>query len=786
MAASQSSQPTSSVNVILCSLCGFRGLSFYQVSRHLRLHDGASFRCGVEDCPSMYTNLSSFRNHLSDIHDDIYPVISAQLPQLVNSAFCYEFDSSNNPLSVPDSPISGNQFTPDLPVFEPPSPFSVDREDENLEQNTNRFVEILLTQGCSHSVPFQHIKNISSALINYFSNLSRDNAFSSDLEYQLQHVIRNPDIFNRYIESNFGAVFHKMINISNSNDFFAFMPFKKSIYKLLSLFSSFDEIFTGTANTDQFLYSMPHEQVDDENIIHINIFIDDFQLCNPLLAKKSQENSMTGIYYRIVSSNKFKFSGHNFIHLLALCHSSTFKAHSEIILQYISHRVNKFIDRQFPVTIGQQTHYCKIKLGFFSLDSKAASFLLGLKQSFNHRYCCRFCIEPRENFPHTFCEVSEIRDQSRYQRDLQEIHGLNDGEDCYGLQRLSPLRHFSSPNFFELCPPCIGHDIFEGICGKVFDFSLRYFISKRFLTYGSFIHNVKSFNFIGKDREYFPKVDFDSPTKVRFTINEGYTFFRFYKLFLKNVPLGDPVLILVSLAVDVINLVMCFKFEIDNINLLANTIHDFLQACSEFSGEGQISMSIKFHHLIHLPRQILKFGPPRFFSTLNFEQHNHFLKQLMLTSNNWINPPETICVKYAQEKCIVSENAPVETNKVEFHGTLPPEISALCQSPESAFALTSLKINGVKYKCFTSALFLGQDSFGSLRFLAIEKIFNINSDFFLYGQAYEGVYSDYNQIILHNLNSKSALKYSSIDCNFSSYNLYKEGSTLYIVPYYWL
>ena len=434
-----------SANVIFCSFCGFRGLTFFQVFRHLKVHSRATFRCGVEDCPSEYTNFSSFRAHFSQRHEDIYPTINGILPELVNSSFCYVY-------RLVEQTAPAIDIVDDLsPVYNAPSPPN-DLDDRVLERNTNEFAKILLTQGCSHSVPFQHIQNISSSLINFFASISRENSFSNDLEYQLNHLIATPEIFNQYIESNFVAVFHKMVNISGTDDSFAFFPFKKSFFKLLEQFASFNEVFSNSLNTDDFFISMPTLTRESDNIIHINIFIDDFQLCNPLLSKKSQLNSMTGIYYRIISSNKFKCSGQNNIFLLALCPSLTFKNNSEVIMQYIAHRVNKFNDTPFPVTLNSETLLCRVNIGYFSLDSKAASFLLGMKQSFNHQYCCRFCIEQRTLFNQKFTETSDIRHQSLYQFHSSQIHGLIDNEDVYGIQRMSQLRHFSCPDFFEICP----------------------------------------------------------------------------------------------------------------------------------------------------------------------------------------------------------------------------------------------------------------------------------------------------------------------------------------------
>ena len=231
---------------------------------------------------------------------------------------------------------------------------------------------------------------------------------------------------------------------------------------------------------------------------------------------------------------------------------------------------------------------------------------------------------------------------------------------------------------------------------------------------------------------------------------------------------------------------MCFEFEVENVSLLSTTIRDFLQLCSTHSGENGIKMTIKFHHLVHLPRLILQFGSPRYFSTLNFEQHNHFLKKLMMSSANLTNPPETISVKYAQKRCLLSQKLPKEVRKSLFLGFLPPQVSSQCESFNQVFSMMAVSINNIKYIVLRSLIFLKRDENDSLIFLLIEKIFCVDGEYFFYGNAYEGVPNEFNQVLLHNLGFQTALKYSSIEMNFSSYNLYKEGSCLFTIPYCWI
>ena len=413
------------------------------------------FRCGIDDCPYQSLSVSSFREHLRSNHQDMYPNTTCELPEFINS--CFSLNSQDIHNATNPSFINSNQdiYSQEL------SADMLSSNDHIIENNCSKFIEILLSEALSKSVPFKHVKQLSGSLIKFFSSLVQEDNFTSDLQHQMLHLIHNQDIFNDYIESNFKAVFHEMVTISGSDDFFSYIPFEKSFFKIIPLFSSFEEIFSSNFLNSDILSSMPSDSSIGENLIHINIFIDDFQLCNPLMSKKNQKNSVTGIYYRIVSSNKFKFSGKNYVHLLGLCYSKTFKIHSDAIVKYIAKKINKYIDDPFNVTINNENRVCKLAIGYFSLDSKAASFLLGMKQSFNHNYCCRFCIEPRIKYNECFYERSQIRDQNQYINNISQIHCLeHSNDDIYGLQRLSPFRHFNCDNYFEMCPPCIGHDIF--------------------------------------------------------------------------------------------------------------------------------------------------------------------------------------------------------------------------------------------------------------------------------------------------------------------------------------
>ena len=97
---------------------------------------------------------------------------------------------------------------------------------------------------------------------------------------------------------------------------------------------------------------------------------------------------------------------------------------------------------------------------------------------------------------------------------------------------------------------------------------------------------------------------------------------------------------------------MLDSFSNETIAMLASIIEAFLSLCSEHNNE--LKITVKFHHLIHYPSMIAKFGPPKILSTINFESLHSYLKSKIKNSKTWKFACYTIAAKYAQ--CRISED----------------------------------------------------------------------------------------------------------------------------------
>ena len=279
---------------------------------------------------------------------------------------------------------------------------------------------------------------------------------------------------------------------------------------------------------------------------------------------------MTGIYFRFLTKSKFRHSNKSNIHLLAICKSSFFKVYSSDICIFLSNEISKINQNTTSVKYGDSIEKFSFVVPFFSLDSKAASFLLGFKNSFNHNYVCRFCLTSINEFKSTFLENNvELRSDEIYTNDYDNVPFLSEGKDFHGLTRTSPLFNFGVPHFHLIAPPCIAHDVFEGVCVKITKLPLKYFLKRKIFKTSCFKFFFHQLDLKGTDKSSFPFINLDNIDSIRFTFHESITFYRFYLFFIsEHYEFSDPVFCLVKVLTTIVNILMQFSIRRDSLLML--------------------------------------------------------------------------------------------------------------------------------------------------------------------------------------------------------------------------
>ena len=619
------------------------------------------------------------------------------------------------------------------------------------------------------------------SLIDIFSEISRDNLPIEETLAQMKNSISSQERYDGYIEQRLGGIYPEAVQIANTPHQFSFFPICKSLPRKLSRFDDICEITKQQGDDEGPIKSFFNaDNCNLFNRIYINIFID-FQLANPLLSKKACFNEMKAVYYRVVTRKSDNFSKRNSIQLLSLCKTSVFKSNPEIIMSYIARDFNSFKDSGINLIIGGINYHLNLEIGFFSLDSKEASYQIGLKQSFNHNYCCRTCLVPRSVFNTTFHQNDEaLRTPESYQIHLAS--GLIDpeSEECFGIQRQSLLRHFDSLNVVFKSPPCIGHDFFEGVAPKILNLIFRKLVDQRKITEYVFNQRVNDLNLTYKDKYSFPTINFSAPN-LRLTMNESFYLLRFLPFLLyESVNHESEESNFILMLCEISRLIMRFQFTLDQISYLDNLISDFLRKCVQIFPD--CTLTIKFHHMTHYAGAIFKFGPLRLLSTINFESHHSFLKTLMRPNRNWIRPSYSIAKAYARFSS-VDRITDSSVFKPEPFFMLDTEVKAYY--PENTVDVLSynlLELYGVDYR-IGHCIFYSQINNESF-FLKLDKICRLGNDFSFFGGIMHGNLDETrNCYHLNELNSKAAILYSQINQDFFCYTIYLFNLTKIIFLY---
>ena len=774
---------------IFCSLCRIAFFSPRQCLSHLKSHNLEQFKCGVNACDRAFRNFSTFANHLRICHSNFYPILLESpefTPDSVFSSNNLRRENENvdnvvvNNLNIEENEnVVANNLNIDENVALDFLVNERDVFDVEILNKVKRFVSILIEYGCKKNVPFSVLKDLCDNLINFFSDM--DNSLPEFLILRLKEVISSQESFDHFLDLNHSANFPVTVDIANTDYTFFYFPLEKSIDQVLLNFNSKNDICRTTENSNSPLLNQFFSKYNARfDCIYLNLYSDDFTISNPLLSKKSIRN-ITGIYFRIVSTDPSQMSAKKYIKPLVLVETSIYKFHSEVIYGLLGNVFNELKSNGVNVNFGQNFINLGLDLAFFSTDSKEASFILGFKYGFNHHYCCRTCIVPKGQFSSIRREDYNLMRSKQSFLDNANIGlGLADGLDSYGQVKLCSVRFFNVETSYQIFPPCIAHDVHEGTSKKFLNIFITKLINQFNLPRDFISIFFNDFNLFGKDKQYFPKVSFEQNFNLRLTAIESHTLIRFLPLILaKFLNVDIEIFQIVVVYVKFVNSIMVNEGSELHGVYIDSLVEEFLILLSKYFPDEQLS--IKFHHLIHYGSYFDKFGPLKLFSTINFEAIHSDLKKEIRSSRNWINPCLTIANKYARANCcsfLSSDNFKILHNR-----NIPLAIQNTAGN-NKVCEINQLEFRGKIYKPGMGIIFAIELEY------VIYKIANIylceNDDFYMLGDEFEASFSENLNIysIQRCLTSSSLKTIDHFSYNSAPHIIYvNKDYVSFVVPY---
>lgn len=438
---------------------------------------------------------------------------------------------------------------------------------------------------------------------------------------------------------------------------------------------------------------------EDPSAIGIMLYQDDLELANALGSAKGQ-HKITAFYYTL--SNLHPWSRMNII----IIRMALIVAEKDVVYFGLKKSIRPLTDhlKQLEETgITIRGKKCRVVPIMLLGDNLGTHMFIGLLENFSKsKYFCRYCEESREEWrerwygnreviessdtdsddsisddeessdsdsgramdeeegeePYVWQDNSDdvsnetsmnvqyitapLRTPERYDDCLEKLKTRPEGANVKGIVAKCPLNKLKNFHCIGSSPPCLAHDLFEGVIAYDIALAINYFVSTNSSITIEYINRkIQALKLRGSDEGDRPAFVKANMQKLRGSAVQNRNFLRFLPLIVgKKMRLQDPVWKMVLQLIDVTRVLTSPGIARSYVPVLRQKIYCYLAMRVEcFPG---VPLRPKHHFLEHYPELILIFGCLMRVGTLSFESKHRFFKNTALAKKNFKNITRTL------------------------------------------------------------------------------------------------------------------------------------------------
>lgn len=288
-------------------------------------------------------------------------------------------------------------------------------------------------------------------------------------------------------------------------------------------------------------------------------------------------------------------------------------------------------------------------------DTPASQLMGGYKESVGGaKRKCRHCMADFHEMQCRFREEEfQLRDKAVHDYHLQQLDEnpelFTHFSKEYGVTKRSIL--LDAPHFdvTDQLPQDVMHVILEGALARTLFFVITYFVNNNFFTLEDLNAFILNFNYGYselKDKPVFLCADdLKSPHEnLGQTAAQIWLLSRVFVLFAEPFSQHCPDVWTVLLSIlEITAICLSKKISINILGYLKDIIEEHLQMFRNVFNEN---ITPKQHYLVHLPSQILKFGPLVRVWAMRFEAKHQQFKLIPKITKNFRNLPKTLAERH--------------------------------------------------------------------------------------------------------------------------------------------
>jgi hypothetical protein len=310
-------------------------------------------------------------------------------------------------------------------------------------------------------------------------------------------------------------------------------------------------------------------------------------------------------------------------------------------------------------------------------DNLGSHFIGGFTQNFStSHYICRYCLATRSEFENTplVCTASR-RTKVMYDAAVQSLQQNTELVEYQAIKHNSP---FNQLLHFHVCnpglPPCLGHDLFEGVIDYDLALCIKYFVKTLKVTTIDLINQrIRKFPFEGSDAASRPCMLKADCKKLGGNAVQNWNMLRFITVLIGDkIDHTNDVWVLVLIMREMTEAICAPKLTESVVAFMKFKIEEYLELRVQCFSDR---LRPKHHYLVHYAQLSLAFGPLIRLWTLRFESKHSYFKRCIRYSQNFLNVTLTMSVKHQLLQAYQSSGSlfPAEVvvnNSVVFHAEM--------------------------------------------------------------------------------------------------------------------
>lgn len=652
------------------SLCTCHFHTVKELVSHLKEHigEGRPVPCPVSSCKHVFSKKSSFTSHMSRKHNSC-------TPDSINDMYRESFPQPPNAIA------SRNELENTTHEVVPtPSTASDMPENDSQSYLRNMCLFYLKLQG-QLLIPASTIQTIVEEMqtvhelgqgytLNKVSSLLTNLSLSDETVAKICDCIKESDLFSACHQGPLRTTYSRNQTFTKTLKYTApkkvvlgmdenmtqkyayYVPLAETLQSYLQSdlwknikskqFGDPDpEIFTDVYDGHNFkchqFFKENHES------LKLILYQDSFEIVNPLGSAK-KTHKVLAVYLSLANLPIHLRSNTDNIFLVLLCvendfkHFGTAKVFSELLTDLKSLETDGIILDGKTIKAGL---YC---IAGYNLGSHCIG---GFTENFScSQYFCRFCEVTRREFEADPNACGLSRTPETYDtaiadltEDIQDIRGIKVNSVFNTLKSF----HVSQPGL----PPCLGHDLFEGVLSYDLALYLKDMIKKKkWFTYSLLNRRIKQFKYKGSDALKKPCTVNPDGVKLSAQAIQNWNLLRLLPVLIgdKIQNHEDEVWQLALHLKDIVELICAQKISLSQIAYVDILIKEYLELRKLMFPESKLKP--KHHFLCHYSALLLKFGPLVRLWMLRFESKHSYFKRCARHLKNFKNICQTLSERH--------------------------------------------------------------------------------------------------------------------------------------------